>query len=102
MIHILSRRKDWKIVQSRPQRSSNDDAVQSGLSVTPSDIARLTSQGIAVNTANASMFSFDSNPSYSLQPEDRRDADRNSMWELSQRSKQKILKVRRTDKAKYQ
>lgn len=102
MFHILSRRNDWKIVQSRPQRTSNDDAVQSGLSVTPSDISRLAAQGIAVNTANASMFSFDSNPSYTLQPEDRRDADRNSMWELSQRARQKLLKVRRTDKAKYQ
>lgn len=101
MFAILKRRKDWKFIQSCPLRSSNDDVVQSNLAVTPSDIARLTAQGIAVNTANSSMFSFDSNPSESLPPELRADADRNSMWELSQRSKHKLLRVRRTDKAKY-
>lgn len=101
MSRILSRRRDWKIVHSSPVRSSNDEPVSNGLAVTPSDIARLTSQGIAVNTANASMFSFDSNPSESLPPELRCDADRNTVWELSQKAKQKLLKVRRSDKAKY-
>ena len=94
-MHIMKRRSDWRFVQSCPKRSSNDDAVVSGLSVTPSDISRLSAQGIAVNTANASMFSFDANPSSSLQPEEKRDSDRNSMWELATRSRQKLLKVRR-------
>lgn len=101
MFNILSRRKDWKIVHSRPVRCNNDDVVVNGLAVTPSDIARLTERGIAVNTANASMFSFDANPSESLPPELRCDADRNTIWELSQRAKRKLLNVRRTDKAKY-
>lgn len=98
---ILSRRKDWRMINSTPVRNENDDVVGQNLAVTPSDIARLTKQGIAVNTANASMFSFDANPSDGLQPEMRADADRNMMWELSQRARQKLLKVRRTDKAKY-
>lgn len=98
---ILSRRKTWRLRNCAPTRCSNDDPVCQNLAVTPADISRLTQQGIAVNTANASMFSFDSNPSDGLQPEMRADADRNSMWELSQRAKQKLLKVRRTDKAKY-
>lgn len=89
------------MITCAPVRNENDDVVGQNLSVTPSDIARLTQQGIAVNTANSSMFSFDANPSDGLQPEMRADADRNMMWELSQRSKQKLLKVRRTDKAKY-
>lgn len=98
---ILSRRKDWRMINSAPFRNENDDVVGQNLAVSPSDIARLTKQGIAVNTANASMFSFDANPSDGLQPEMRVDADRNMMWELSQRARQKLLKVRRTDKAKY-
>lgn len=98
---ILSRRKDWRMIACAPVRNENDDVVGQNLSVTPSDIARLTQQGIAVNTANSSMFSFDANPSDGLRPEMRADADRNMMWELSQRAKQKLLKVRRTDKAKY-
>lgn len=98
---ILSRRKDWRMINSAPVRNENDDVVGQNLAVSPSDIARLTKQGIAVNTANASMFSFDANPSDGLQPEMRADADRNMMWELSQRARQKLLKVRRADKAKY-
>lgn len=98
---ILSRRKNWSMKNCAPVRCFTDDPVKQDLAVTPADIARLTLQGIAVNTANASMFSFDANPSDGLQPEMRVDADRNSMWELSQRAKQKLLKVRRTDKAKY-
>lgn len=98
---ILSRRKDWRMINSAPVRNENDDVVGQNLAVSPSDIARLTKQGIAVNTANASMFSFDANPSDGLQPEMRADADRNMMWELSQRARQKLLKVRRSDKAKY-
>lgn len=98
---ILSRRKDWRMINCAPVRNENDDVVGQNLAVSPSDIARLTKQGIAVNTANASMFSFDANPSEGLQPEMRADADRNMMWELSQRAKQKLLKVRRTDKARY-
>lgn len=98
---ILSRRKDWRMINSAPVRNENDDVVGQNLAVSPSDIARLTKQGIAVNTANASMFSFDANPSDGLQPEMRADADRNMMWELSQRARHKLLKVRRSDKAKY-
>lgn len=98
---ILSRRKNWRMINSAPVRNENDDVVGQNLAVSPSDIARLTKQGIAVNTANASMFSFDANPSDGLQPEMRADADRNMMWELSQRARQKLLKVRRSDKAKY-
>lgn len=98
---VLSRRKDWRMINCAPIRNANDDVVGQNLAVTPSDIANLTMKGIAVNTANASMFSFDANPSDGLQPEMRADADRNMMWELSQRARQKLLKVRRTDKAKY-
>lgn len=98
---VLSRRKNWSMINCAPVRSDNDDVVCPNLAVTPVDIARLTQKGIAVNTANASMFSFDANPSDGLQPEMRADSDRNSMWELSHRAKQKLLKVRRTDKAKY-
>lgn len=99
MIKVMSRRSDWKPIVSSPVRSFNDDPVISGLSVTPSEIARLAAQGIAVNSANASNFLPPTDAP--LAPEDRRDADRNSMWELSHRSRTRILKARKVDKSTY-
>lgn len=77
--------------------------VQSGLSLTPSDIERLSKKGIAVSTPSADMFQFDSDSSsgFEIRPEYLRDSDRNSMWELSKRAKSNILNARRRDNAKY-
>lgn len=77
--------------------------VQSGLSLTPSDIERLANKGVAVSTPAADMFQFDSDGStgFDIRPEYLRDSDRNSMWELSKKAKSNILTARRRDHAKF-
>lgn len=90
---------------STPMNKYNvgETVVQSGLSLTPSDIERLANKGVAVSTPSADMFQFDSDGSkgFEIRPEYLRDSDRNSMWELSKRSKNSILSARRRDTAKF-
>lgn len=80
-----------------------ESVVQSGLSLSPSDIERLSRKGIAVSTPSADMFQFDSDGSqgFQIRPEYLKDSDRNSMWELSKRSRSNIVKAYKRDQAKY-
>lgn len=80
-----------------------ESAVQSGLSLTPSDIERLANKGVAVSTPSADMFQFDSDggSGFEIRPEYLRDSDRNSMWELSRRSRNNIMKAYKRDQSKY-
>ena len=79
------------------RRDSSDEVVISGLSVTPSDIERLARQGVPVSVPNASSFlSVDSG--LEVPPELRVDADRNTLWELSQAAKRRIMQARRREK----
>lgn len=80
-----------------------ENKVQSGLSLTPSDIEKLSRKGIAVSTPSADMFMFDSDGSqgFQLRPEYQRDSDRNSMWELSRRSRNNIMKAYKRDQSKF-
>lgn len=79
------------------KRSPSDDVVVSGLAITPSDIERLARNGIPVSVPNAdSFYSVDSG--LSVPPELRVDADRNSLWELSQAAKRRIMQARRREK----
>ena len=98
-------RKRTQIYATTPYDKYNvgETPVQSGLSLTPSDIERLSKKGIAVSTPSADMFQFDSDSSsgFEIRPEYLRDSDRNSMWELSKRAKSNILNARRHDNAKY-
>lgn len=103
---VLWRGKPRKnIMASTPMNKYNvcETSVQSGLSLSPSDIERLANKGIAVSTPSADMFTFDSDGSsgFEIRPEYLRDADRNSMWELSKRAKSNILNARRRDNDKY-
>lgn len=78
------------------KRSSFDDDVVSGLAITPSDIERLARNGIPVSVPNAdSFYSVDSG--LNVPPELRVDADRNTLWELSQQSRRRILKARKRE-----
>lgn len=83
--------------------NTGETVVQSGLSLTPSDIERLSQKGIAVSTPAADMFQFDSDGSqgFQMRPEYLRDADRNSMWELTKRSRANIMNAYKRDQAKY-
>lgn len=79
------------------KRSPSDDVVVSGLAITPSDIERLARNGIPVSVPNAdSFYSVDSG--LDVPPELRVDADRNSLWELSQVAKRRIMQARRREK----
>lgn len=84
-----------------PTLLPHEKIVQSGLALTPSDIERMANQGIAVSTPAAEQFTYDNSDSWDVPLEYSRDADRNSIWELSQISKQRILNARRRDKARY-
>lgn len=94
-----------EVFASTPMNKYNvgENSVQSGLSLTPSDIEKLANKGVAVSTPSADMFQFDSDGStgFEIRPEYLRDSDRNSMWELSKKSKANILDARRRDNAKF-
>ena len=95
---VLSRiNKDEVYHRTRCVRRPLEEAVISGLSITPSDIERLARQGVPVSVPNASSF-FSIDSGANVPPELRVDADRNSLWELSQQSKARIMKARKREK----
>ena len=99
---LLSRGEKRAMVYAHPKYSNSENPVADGLSLRPRDIDRLARDGIAVSTPNANQFTYDSDGhSWDMPPELTRDADRNSMWERSQRSKHRILDARRREKAKF-
>ena len=79
-------------------RSPVDDPVVSGLAMTPSDIERLARNGIPVSLPNADNF-YHLDSGRDVPPELSVDADRNSLWELSQQAKHRILSARRRERA---
>lgn len=83
------------------RRKEGESPVIKGLSMTPSDIERLARQGIAVSTPAADSFRYDNSDGWSVDPVYLRDADRNSLWELSKISKDRILQARQRDKNRY-
>lgn len=106
MSKLLCRGKQRvEVFASTPMNKYNvgENSVQSGLSLTPSDIEKLANKGVAVSTPSADMFQFDSDSStgFEIRPEYLRDSDRNSMWELSKRSKNNILKAYKRDQSKF-
>lgn len=97
-VKILSRinpREVYHRVSCR--RATSDEPVVSGLAITPSDIEKLARQGVPVSVPNANNFySIDSG--LEVPPELKVDADRNTLWELSQQSKARIMKARKREK----
>ena len=65
------------------RRKACEDAVISGLSITPSDIERLARQGVPVSVPNASSF-FSVDSGLEVPPELREDAYRD--WETDRKS----------------
>lgn len=85
------------VAKRRPMEAT----VSPGLAMTPADIERLAKQGIAVSTPAADAFRYDGDSSWSVDPVYLRDNDRNSLWELSKLSKERIMTARRVDKQRY-
>ena len=79
------------------KRVPTDEPVVSGLSITPSDIERLARQGVPVSVPNASNF-YTVDSGLEVPPELKVDADRNTLWETSQRSKARIMQARKREK----
>ena len=95
---ILSRINPFEVYHRVScRRVPSEDVVISGLSITPSDIERLARQGVPVSVPNASSF-FSVDSGLEVPPELRVDADRNTLWELSQASKRRIMQARRREK----
>lgn len=65
-----------------PHSQANELVTRQGLAMTPSDVARLTAQGMPVNTQNVSMFyDGEPNPSPYVTSERRRGVDVADLWE---------------------
>lgn len=98
MNKILSRRRDWKDTHCDCSYKFYDTVVQSGLSLTPSQVRKLTEKGIAVSTPNANQEGlYDSSSDlsdYSLDSFYERGITREELWERAQVAKTKILNSR--------
>lgn len=95
-MNVLSRLKNNPIILFETKVESFDIPVQNGLALTPAKVQELTARGIAVTQANGEPV-FDSPSSFSdfsLNPMYQRGMDRNTLWEQSMLSKQKILSAR--------
>lgn len=76
------------------QSTSQELKTRQGLALTPTDVARLTSQGMPVNTENAQMFyDGDNNPSPYVTSERRRGVDVAELWEQHQHIIEKARKM---------
>lgn len=105
MINYLTRGRSGKkphphncTIKSVP----TDEVVVSGLALTPSDIARMANDGIAVSVPNAEAFTYDNSEGWDIPPEFARDADRNQLWEMSKSARARILMARHKDKSKFE
>lgn len=98
MNKILSRRFDWKDTQCDCSYKAYDTVVQSGLSLTPAQVRKLSEKGIAVSTPNANQEGlYDSSSDlsdYSLDSFYERGITREELWERAQVAKTKILNSR--------
>lgn len=83
------------------KRKVTEDIVKPNLSMTPSEIAQLANQGIAVSTPAADQFLHDNLSGWDIPPELLRSSDRNSLWELSKDAHARIAAARRRDKEKF-
>ncbi len=78
----------------------HESPVQSGLSVTPSQMLRMTEQGIAISPAAVDETIFSDNDykntnDFHVNVEDRRHIDINMVWETEQDIKKKFRKARK-------
>lgn len=83
------------------KRTKNDIPVKGGLSVTPSEMYRMASQGIPVSNANLPFVEGDANPSWNIPAERMRGIDVAELWQLQQDSRAKVVRAHLTDAANY-
>lgn len=74
-----------------------------GLSMSPADVARATSRGLAVSSQiNDSLFyDGDDNPSFDIPIESQRGVDVADVWQAQQSAKKRIISAAKKDKELY-
>lgn len=83
------------------KRTKDDIPVKGGLSITPSEMYRMASQGIPVSNANLPFIEGDENPSWNIPAERMRGIDVAELWQLQQDSRAKVVRAHLTDVANY-
>ena len=84
-----------------PVRKDGELVVREGLSMTPADIARLTSRGMPINQQNVGMFQDgEPNPSPYVTSERRRGVDVADLWEEHNRILQKARAAAKKSRSK--
>lgn len=82
--------------------SKDDEKVQSGLSVTPSEMMKLAERGIPVSSQSLSSFyDGESNPSWDMPLEQRRGIDMAALWQEGKDIRQKLKSAHVADIQKY-
>lgn len=95
------------IRRSRSARSAHIvdngfEKVVPGLSVSPSQMAKMAERGIPISAQSSDAF-FDgvSNPSFDIPIEDRRGIDVNAVWNAQQDARKRIINAHKLDKQAY-
>ena len=84
-----------------PCRQDGELVVREGLSMTPADIARLTSRGMSINQQNVGMFQDgEPNPSPYVTSERRRGVDVADLWEEHNRIIEKARSAAKKSRSK--
>lgn len=91
-----------KRIVCRCKRTVDDVPVKGGLSITPSEMYRLASQGVPVTNANLPFLDGDTNPSWNIPADRVRGIDVAELWQLQQDSKGKIVRAHLQDRANYE
>ena len=103
--NVLTRGRGGKCPSPRNcecKKHLNDDPVQNGLAITPSEIARLANQGVAVSVPAADQFFHDNSQGWDIPIEFKRNTDRNEVWETSHLARKRIIQARKNDKSKFE
>lgn len=84
------------------KRSLGEDIVQSGLSISPSDIEKMALNGVSVSVPNSDCFFKDAEiTGFDVPLELKRDVDRNTVWEQSKVAQSRILSANKKDKERF-
>lgn len=82
--------------------TTQDIVVKSGLAMTPTKVKELTDKGLAVSNQSASFYdSSDTSSDWNIEPMFKRNMDVNSLWEIQNESRTKVVKAHKTDKKKF-
>lgn len=80
------------------KRHVDDLPVKNGLAITPSEMARLASQGIPISSGNLPFVDGDKNPSWDILPENVRGVDVAELWTLQQEARMRIKMAHKRDR----